>query len=376
MHKKALFFLLFLPLFFAGALSRAANSAPRRLKSVTMPERRSGPGDKLDRLNSADRRAMLPAETVLKVLKIKPGMNIVDIGSGTGFFTFPMAEALNGTGRVFAVELDPAMTEFVAARVKKEGYKNICAATIGPGPDPFYEKRAFDIMLLSEVFHHYSWDPEEYLRRLNQSLSGAGGRLYIIHFKPAPDFSAIELGDFSGALKILKAKKSYPDILEKICGGAEEFLRTWKGGPVPEAVRGRILTNLNRLLADTGLFGGLLARRTMDSPDGWSGLAETVFAHDLELLRWLIADLDEKGVFEKAESGLAEAEKSEIRTLNRILLAGILQSDKLNFLKGSRAVYVGKRHIIKALERAGFTFVREHEGLPFHYFLEFKTGGN
>ncbi|MFA5356840.1 MAG: hypothetical protein WC301_05500, partial [Candidatus Omnitrophota bacterium] len=41
---------------------------------------------------------------IIKALNIRPGMDILDIGAGTGIFSFRFAEALKGSGRVFATE--------------------------------------------------------------------------------------------------------------------------------------------------------------------------------------------------------------------------------------------------------------------------------
>jgi len=45
-------------------------------------------------------------ETILKSLGVKKGMTLVDLCSGLGFFTIPMAETTGETGRVYAVDSD------------------------------------------------------------------------------------------------------------------------------------------------------------------------------------------------------------------------------------------------------------------------------
>src|SRR5689334_23657005 len=44
-------------------------------------------------------------ETLLKVLKVKPGMVVCDMGCGNGFYTLPIAKMVAPKGRVLAVDI-------------------------------------------------------------------------------------------------------------------------------------------------------------------------------------------------------------------------------------------------------------------------------
>ena len=98
-------------------------------------------------LTSSERRAILPPDIVIKTLRIKPGMRILDVGLGKGTFTLPIAEALKNTGHVFAVDVDPRMVGYIEEEIKKTPYKNITPVLISNniGIDPFYKKQVFDL---------------------------------------------------------------------------------------------------------------------------------------------------------------------------------------------------------------------------------------
>jgi ubiquinone/menaquinone biosynthesis C-methylase UbiE len=51
----------------------------------------------------------LPPEKVLAHLSLSSGMNVADIGAGTGYFALPMARAIGPNGRLFAVDLQHDM---------------------------------------------------------------------------------------------------------------------------------------------------------------------------------------------------------------------------------------------------------------------------
>lgn len=46
-------------------------------------------------------------EDVARDLGLRPGLTVVDVGAGTGFFTFPFARAVSPGGRVWAVDISP-----------------------------------------------------------------------------------------------------------------------------------------------------------------------------------------------------------------------------------------------------------------------------
>src|SRR5437868_12170649 len=44
---------------------------------------------------------------LLKALRFKPGEVVADIGAGSGYFTFPIAQEVGPTGKVYAVDIQP-----------------------------------------------------------------------------------------------------------------------------------------------------------------------------------------------------------------------------------------------------------------------------
>ena len=68
-------------------------------------------------LDNSIRRAI---QNPLKILKpfISPGMTVLDIGCGPGFFTIDIAKLLNGSGKVIAADLQKGMLEKVSLKIK------------------------------------------------------------------------------------------------------------------------------------------------------------------------------------------------------------------------------------------------------------------
>ncbi len=54
-----------------------------------------------------------------KILRdyVRPGMTVVDLGCGPGFFTLPMAEMVGESGKIIAVDIQEAMLDRLKARI-------------------------------------------------------------------------------------------------------------------------------------------------------------------------------------------------------------------------------------------------------------------
>jgi cyclopropane fatty-acyl-phospholipid synthase-like methyltransferase len=61
------------------------------------------------KLDDPERQIWLPVADVVRALAIRPGMRVADVGAGTGYFAIPIARAVGVEGKVYAVDLQPAM---------------------------------------------------------------------------------------------------------------------------------------------------------------------------------------------------------------------------------------------------------------------------
>lgn len=87
-----------------------------------MTERRFNP-EHMARLESPERRRMLPPDQLLGHLEISGSMNVLDLGAGTGYFTIPAAGQTTGT--VYALDVEPRMLERIRERAAEEVLSNI-----------------------------------------------------------------------------------------------------------------------------------------------------------------------------------------------------------------------------------------------------------
>lgn len=54
---------------------------------------------------------------------IKPGMTVLDLGCGTGYFTAAIAKQLNGSGKVVAADVQQGMLDILSKKIERGNYK-------------------------------------------------------------------------------------------------------------------------------------------------------------------------------------------------------------------------------------------------------------
>ena len=67
----------------------------------------------------------LEPERIVQAFGLKKGEHVGDFGVGHGYFTVPMARAVGGDGRVYAIDIQKAALDIVRARAQLEHLLNI-----------------------------------------------------------------------------------------------------------------------------------------------------------------------------------------------------------------------------------------------------------
>ncbi len=118
---------------------------------------------------------------MLTSLDIKPGMTVCDMGCGNGFYTVQLAKLVGPKGKVYAVDIQPKMLEFLAARAKKAKVSERIEPVLGELWDPKLPEGKLDLILLVDVYHEFS-HPEHMLEAMHKSLA-PGGRIVLVEYR-------------------------------------------------------------------------------------------------------------------------------------------------------------------------------------------------
>lgn len=120
-------------------------------------------------------------DRVVADLALPTGARVADLGSGGGYFTFRLAEAVGPSGRVYAVDVDEGMNDYVTQEATERGLTNVVAVLAGADdarlPEPV------DLVFTSNVYHHLT-ERVAYFRRLRERHLAPDGRLAIVEFRP------------------------------------------------------------------------------------------------------------------------------------------------------------------------------------------------
>ena len=125
--------------------------------------------------------------TIVSLLALKPGMEIADIGAGTGFYTQLFAEVVGKSGKVYAVDISQNFIENILRIAKKQGLNNIEGIINNPQSINLAPK-SIDLAFICDTYHHFEY-PQTILTSIHQSLR-PGGKLVIIDFRKQPGVSS------------------------------------------------------------------------------------------------------------------------------------------------------------------------------------------
>lgn len=118
-------------------------------------------------------------DQVIHALRLPEGGQVADIGAGGGYFTFRLADAVGASGRVYAVDVDTDMVEYLENKAREKGYENVQVILAKDG-DPLLPEAQVDVIFISNTYHHLS-ERAEYFRRAKRYLR-EDGHVAVIEF--------------------------------------------------------------------------------------------------------------------------------------------------------------------------------------------------
>ena len=139
-------------------------------------------------LDSGFRRFFQSPKKIIERSGFQAGMTVLDLGCGSGAFTTHIARAVGEPGRVFAVDLQPAMLkqlERKLSRPENEDIKNIELRQANAYQLPFKDE-TFDVVNMVTVLPEIP-DRGRALREIKRVLK-PDGTLAVSEFLPDPDY--------------------------------------------------------------------------------------------------------------------------------------------------------------------------------------------
>jgi ubiquinone/menaquinone biosynthesis C-methylase UbiE len=129
-----------------------------------------------------ERRAAIVAASA-----VRPGMEVADIGAGTGLFTRLFARAVSPGGTVYAVDISETFVENILRTCREQGLDNV-QGIVNTHHDTGLADASIDLAFVTDTYHHFEY-PQDMLASIRRALR-AGGRLILIDFRRDPSISS------------------------------------------------------------------------------------------------------------------------------------------------------------------------------------------
>jgi ubiquinone/menaquinone biosynthesis C-methylase UbiE len=138
-----------------------------------------GPGG-ISWLDRPEREDEEKSSKLLDALELRDSETVVDLGAGSGYFTFRIAPRVGRTGKVLAVEIQDEMLQKIRQRAQALKITNV-EAVKGTETDPKLPVKGVDLVLMVDVYHELAY-PFEVMTKIREALK-PGGRLFVVEFR-------------------------------------------------------------------------------------------------------------------------------------------------------------------------------------------------
>lgn len=138
-------------------------------------------------------------DVLVNALNLKPGMQVADIGAGTGFLSREMAKVVGAQGQVFAVDLQPEMLGKLKALQKT--YPNI-TPVLAAERKTNLTPNSTDIAIMVDVYHELAY-PYEVMQDALQALK-PHGQLVLVEYRGEDDRVPIKASHKMTEAQIIK----------------------------------------------------------------------------------------------------------------------------------------------------------------------------
>ena len=118
-----------------------------------------------------------PPDTVLKLIGIKPGMVIGEVGAGRGRYTVQIAARISPGGTLYANDINQAALDYLETRCKKHGFTNV-KTILGEISETKLPEAALDMVIMVNVVHCLD-KPVELLQNVARTLKPEGSLVIV-----------------------------------------------------------------------------------------------------------------------------------------------------------------------------------------------------
>lgn len=139
------------------------------------------------RFEGESRETFQKRKEIVAACRIEPGMNVADVGAGTGLFTRLFAEAVGKEGKVYAVDIAPKFLAHIRDSARKMGVTNV-ETILGTDYSAELPEGSIDVAFICDTYHHFEY-PARMLASIHKALRPKG-RMVVVDFMRVPGKSS------------------------------------------------------------------------------------------------------------------------------------------------------------------------------------------
>ncbi len=138
---------------------------------------------RVEQFEGESREISLMRNEIVKICQLKPGLDVADIGAGTGLFTRLFAKQVQPEGTVQAVDISDKFIDHILKTCKQQDLKNV-KCIVCTQDSTKLPPDSVDLAFICDVYHHLEF-PYKTMATVHKALRPAG-RLIVIDFKKIP----------------------------------------------------------------------------------------------------------------------------------------------------------------------------------------------
>jgi predicted methyltransferase len=164
---------------------------------------------------------------LVRMLGIRPGMTVADIGAGSGYLTVRLSPVVGAQGRILAQDIERSYLKDLGQRVKALKLNNVTVG-LGEAHDPRLPPASVDVAIMVHMYHEIS-DPYALLYNLAPAFK-RGGQLGVVDTRAETS----RHGTPPALLKCELAAVGYRQIAMHSLAGSDTYLAIFSP-PAPNA---------------------------------------------------------------------------------------------------------------------------------------------
>jgi precorrin-6B methylase 2 len=135
--------------------------------------------DGVEWLNRKGREKEENSNLAIDKMNLTPTSTVADIGAGTGYYTFKIAQRVP-QGKVYAVEIQDEMIRYLNERKRELGNTNV-EVIKGDAKSPHLPDSSIDLAIMIDVYHELEY-PKEMLQYISKALK-TNGKILLLEYR-------------------------------------------------------------------------------------------------------------------------------------------------------------------------------------------------